>query len=812
MSANEAQNRLKALAQSRKEPSRFRRIARLFIKQFANPLVLLLLVAVMLSGIMGETTDMVFILCILLATGLLSFFQELHAGNAVEKLRQMLTTQVLALRGDEETPVNTQEIVPGDILLLKAGDIIPADCRILQCDHLHVNESALTGESFPAEKQEGEVPDTASLAEKVNCLWKGTHVVSGTAKALAVNVGDQTIFGQLKHSLEHDSETVFEKGLKDFGIFLLKITVFLSVFILGANLFFHKPLADSILFSLAIAVGMAPELLPAIMTLAMTAGANRMLKKKVIVKKLSSIINFGEMQVLCTDKTGTLTEGVTKVSQMVNVRGENNPYLYELAKANAVLQKGFSNPIDETLAKLDADVSGYHKQGEIPYDFVRRRLSILARKGDETLIITKGATTNILEICTRFSDGDGIRIIGDAERETITNQFEKYGRIGFRVLALATKQVNQDRFGKDDETGMTFMGFILLEDPLKEGVVESVNRLRELNTRLKIITGDNRYVAAYTAQKVGLNPSKIMTGSDMANMTPEALKVKVRNMEVFAEIEPQQKEMIILSLQKSGLAVAYLGDGINDAAAIHAADTGISVNDAVDVAKEAADFVLLEKDLSVLADGIIEGRKTFANSLKYIFISTGATFGNMFSVALSSLLLPFLPMLPKQILLTNFLTDFPYLAISNDNVDAERLKKPGRWNLSLIRKFMVVFGLHSSLFDFITFYFLFFYLHTGEAGFQTGWFLESVVTELLILFIVRSAKPVFKSRPSRVLLLAVAGMTLITLACIYITPIAALLQLEPLAWFPMAGIAAILLAYLITGDLLKLLFFRWVKE
>ncbi|MBI3511804.1 MAG: magnesium-translocating P-type ATPase [Bacteroidetes bacterium] len=807
----EAERRLRLQQGKEHTQNRFARELHLLIRQFRNPLVLLLLVAVLLSGIMRETTDMFIILAILLATGFLSFIQELNAGRSVEKLQQMLAVTVGVLREEKTMKLKSSEIVPGDILELSAGDIIPADCRILESEELHVNESALTGESFSVEKSSGDVKEGASISEKTNCLWKGTHIISGTAKALVVLTGNNTIFGQLKSSLEHEEETVFEKGIRNFGIFLLKITLVLSICILVINIIFHKPIADSILFSLAIAVGMAPELLPAIMTLSMTAGAKRMLRKKVIVKKLTSIINFGEVTVLCTDKTGTLTEGVSRVNRIVDADGKEDAELYRMAKVNASLQGGFTNPIDDALRKLGEDISGYNKCGEIPYDFKRKRLSIVAEKNSNYTMITKGALTNVLDVCTSYFSAKEIRSLGKDDLARITSRFREYGEQGFRVLGLAYKNFTTQKITKTDEANMIFLGFILLEDPLKEGVLHSIERFKKLNTTLKIITGDNRHVAAYTAAELGLDTSQVLLGSGIAAMSPEALKVKVKAVQVFAEIEPQQKEHIIRALQQSGEAVAYMGDGINDVAAIHAADTGISVNDAVDVAKEAADFVLLEKDLSVLADGITEGRKTFANSLKYIFISTGATFGNMFSVAGASLLLPFLPMLPKQILLTNFLTDFPYLAVSDDNVDDSQIEKPSRWNLKTVRRFMIVFGLHSSVFDFLTFFYLYFTLHLKESGFQTGWFLESVITELVILFVIRSSRSFLKSKPSHLLILIAVLMAAFTMVLIY-TPLAALFGLQSLPLAQLLMITGILFLYLVTADILKIFFFRYAMK
>lgn len=807
LSSSRAKKVLKQVSKGKKVESRFLLESKLLLRQFKNPLVLLLLAAVILSGILEETTDMFIILFILTSTALLSFLQELNAGRAVEKLQKLLQPVSLVLRDNQTIQINSENLVPGDILLLKAGDIIPADCRIIESSELHVNESTLTGESFPVEKMAGTVKEDVPLNEKSNSLWQGTHIISGFARGLVVYTGENTLFGKIRESLETESETVFEKGIKDFGIFLLRITLVLSIVILVVNLFFNKPFSQAVLFSLAIAVGMAPELLPAIMTLSMSAGAKRMLQKKVIVKKLTSIVNMGEVTVLCTDKTGTLTEGTSKVNRIVDTRENENELLYQYAKANAVLQQGFNNPIDQALSLLGTDISDFEKTAEIPYDFIRKRLTVLTRTNKENILITKGAVSNILEICSYYLDNNIPYPLTPEYTSTLNEQFKKHGEDGYRVLGLAYRKMEGNTLSKSDEKELIFMGFILLEDPLKEGAVDSIKRLRELNTGLKIITGDNRYIAAYTAHQLGLNTSRILTGAEFNSILPEALVIKVKQTDIFAEIEPHQKESIIKALQKSGEAVAYMGDGINDVAAIHVADTGISVNDAVDVAKEAADFVLLEKDLSVLADGIYEGRKTFRNALKYIFINTGATFGNMFSVAGASLILPFLPMLPKQILLTNFLTDFPYLAVSNDNVDPEYLKRPSHWDFKLIKRFMLVFGLHSSLFDFLTFSILFFYLKTNETGFHTGWFLESVITELLILIIIRSRKSFWKTHPSNWLIRISLTMGILAFYIPY-SPINQLLGMSALPLKTFLIIVLVLIFYLVTGDLLKIWFFK----
>jgi len=801
----------KQMAQFKKE-SRFATDLRLLLRQFANPLVLLLVVAVILSAMLGESSDAYIMLFILLTTCLLSFWQESNAGRAVEQLRKMIEMKHTVLREGKPLQLPVEQVVPGDILLLDAGDIIPADCRIVESNELHVNESSLTGESYPVEKMAGVVPETAPLGKKSNTLWQGTNVVSGTAKALVVQTGSQTIFGQMAHSVSQTVETAFEKGIKRFGYLLLRITISLSLVILAGNLYFRKPFFDAVLFSLALAVGMAPELLPAIMTFAMSAGAKRMLKQRVIVKKLSSIFNFGEVNVLCTDKTGTITEGNVVVKDMVDLNGTSDDRIRVYAWLNASLQNGFTNPIDAAIASLPVEAQGYEKVNEIPYDFIRKRLSVAVKKNGLQFFVTKGALTNVLEACSEIEWAQGNSSPLDQPiRKDIENRFEAYSREGYRVLGIAYKPLRQDRITRDDEQQMTFLGFILLEDPLKESASASIERLNQLHIDVKVITGDNRFAALHTAQKINIQEPHILTGEQLNSLSPEALTVQAMKTHIFAEIEPHQKERIVKALQKSNMTVAYIGDGINDVAAIVAADVGISTSNASDVAKEAADFVLLEKDLSVLAEGIGEGRRSFANSMKYIFITTGATFGNMFSVAGASLILPFLPMLPKQILLTNLITDFPFLTIASDRVDSEQLSKPGRWDMKMITRFMVVFGLHSSLFDFITFFILYRYYHLSGASFQTGWFLESSVTEVLILFVVRTRKALFLSRPGK-LLLAAGLMAIAVTWYLPFSSFAGLLGFSVAHAQQVMAIIGILLAYLITADLLKITFFRWMNR
>ncbi len=791
----------------KREKTSFEKDIALFISQFKSPLMLLLIGAVILSAFLGDTSDVFIILFIVLSTGLLSFFQERNASKTVEKLQSMIALRSTVLRDGIPQQIIGNEIVPGDILLFKAGDMIPADCLIIESNEINTNEASLTGESYPVRKEAGLIAENTVLSKRSNCLWEGTNIVSGTAKALVIHTGNNTLFGSIVQSVSTEVETSFEKGIKDFGYFLMKITLVLSVFILTVNLFNHKSIIESALFALALAVGMAPELLPAITTIAMSAGAKRLLEKKVIVKKLASIQNLGEVNLLCTDKTGTITEGAINVEGVVDYTGKSNEFVKKLAFWNAALESGYSNPIDEALKAMPiTDKTLPKKTNEIPYDFIRKRLSITVDTGTEQLLISKGAFPQIINICQSvLEEGNNIAPI----EQTIANinqQYEAFGVNGLRVIAVAYKTISNNNITKEDEVQMVFAGFILLQDPVKSGIIDTIEKLKKLHVNLKIITGDNRNVAKAIALKLGIKQPNVMTGAELIALDVEGLKNKVKNIHIFAEVEPQQKEHIIQALRYN-FTVAYMGDGINDVGAINAADIGISVENAVDVAREAADFVLMEKDLSVLLDGIKEGRKTFANTLKYIFINTGSTFGNMFSVAIASLLLPFLPMLPKQILLTNFITDFPYLTIASDNVDEEQLNKPGKWDLKFIRNYMIIFGIHSSVFDVITFLTLFYVLKVKESAFQTGWFIESILTELFILFIIRTHKNFFKSQPGKYLfILSVLGLIL-TLGLPY-SPLATEVGLTPLPWANLSIMLIIVAAYIITADLLKVWFFK----
>jgi len=807
LSQEAADNILKKKGSHPKNQSALKKDLLLLFGQFKSPLMLLLIGAVVISGFLGDNSDVFIILFIVLSTGLLSFFQERNAGKVVEKLQSMISLKATVLRNGQVQQIASSQIAEGDVIILKAGDMLPADCLIIDSNELHVNESSLTGESYPSRKEACVIDEQTELAKRKNCLWEGTNIVSGNAKALVIQTGDQTIFGSITLSAASSVETTFEKGIKDFGFFLMKITLTLAVFILVVNLLNHKGIIESALFALALAVGMAPELLPAITTIAMSAGAKRLLEKKVIVKKLNSIQNLGELNLLCTDKTGTITEGVIKVAGLIDGFGTESEFVKQLAFWNASLETGYSNPIDETLKQLKP-VSNIpvQKTGEVPYDFIRKRLSIAISNEKEQLLISKGAFLQILSICSKIRlTNESIEDIS-IHRQELENRFAQFGSKGLRAIGICYKNIDTNNISKDIESEMTFAGFILMSDPVKQGITETINELNKLKVGLKIITGDNKNVAASIAAGIGIKDPVIMTGKELFNTSSEALKQLVKRTHIFAEVEPQQKERIIFALKQT-YTVAYMGDGINDVSAINAADVGISVENAVDVAKEAADFVLMEKNLMVLVDGIREGRKTFANTLKYLYISTGSTFGNMCSVAAASLLLPFLPMLPKQILLTNFLTDFPFLTVTTDNVDKEQLERPGKWNLKMIRNYMVVFGIHSSLFDLITFLTLYFILKAKEEIFQTGWFIESVLSELFIVFIIRTHKNFFKSRPGKYLFILSAIALILTIGLPYL-PFANDIGLTALPVSYLGAMLLIVAGYIFTADLLKVWFFK----
>jgi Mg2+-importing ATPase len=810
---SEAKRRLHLYGPNRLHTTKKTDAFTLLLAQFKSPLILILLGAAILSFFLREPVDAAIITAIILLSSVLGFWQEKRATDAVNKLLAIVRINARVVRDGIETDVPTEEVVPGDVCILNAGDIIPGDASILESKDLFVQEAALTGESFPAEKNAGTVPQETPLTKRTNSLFMGTHVVSGNARAVVISTGPETEFGKVADRLRSaPAESEFEHGVRRFGYLLTEVTLILVIAIFGATVYLQRPLIDSFLFALAIAVGIVPELLPAIISINLAVGAVHMARRKVIVKQLASIENLGSMNILCADKTGTLTEGKVKLEGAHDAEGNSSEKALFYAYINSFYESGFTNPIDEAIrAEEQFDLNGYQKVDEVPYDFLRKRLSILVAKDGAHLMITKGAVSNVLDLCSSVELPGGCRNMGEM-RSRIEQQFKTLGQDGFRTLALAYKDLGEiSRIEKEHETGMTFLALLVFFDPPKLGVVEALNDLRKLGITLKLVTGDNLYVASNVTRKLlGYEP-KFLTGSEVHLMSDDALRSRANSVDVFAEIEPSQKERIILALRKAGNTVGVLGDGINDAPALHSADVGISVNSAVDVAKEAATIVLLEKDLAVLSAGVREGRKTFANTLKYIYMTTSANFGNMFSMAGAALFLPFLPLLPKQILLNNFLTDFPAMAISSDAVDAELVEKPKTWNIKFIRNFMIVFGIISSVFDFVTFAALLFILKATPEEFRTGWFVESVMTEVLIILVMRTWNPFYKSLPSHALLLTMILVLVVTLALPY-SPFRDLLGLQPLPLVTLVLLGAITVVYAAVSEIAKKIFHEIMFE
>ena len=813
LAGDEARQRLARYGANLLKPPKRSDVFTLLLAQFKSPIILILFFATGLSFFLQDPVQASIILTIVLVSGLLGFWQERSATNAVEKLLAIVQIKAAVLRdgGPKEIPV--EEIVPGDIVILSAGDIVPGDGLVQESKDLFVDEAMLTGETFPVEKAVAVLPAETPLGQRTNALWMGTHVVSGSATALVIRTGKETEFGKVSERLKlRPQETEFEHGIRHFGYFLMEVTLVLVVAIFAINVYLARPVLDSLLFSLALAVGLTPQLLPAIISINLAHGAKRMAQEKVIVKRLASIENFGSMNVICSDKTGTLTEGIVHLQSALDVEGAPSDKVLLHAYLNAFYETGFTNPIDEAIrTHRQFDLSGYRKQDEIPYDFLRKRLSILVSHDDTNLMVTKGALLNVLAVCSSAETGEGTIVDIAAVRDRIQQHFEEFSSKGFRTLGVAYKNMGTGSLiSKGHEAGMTFLGFLVLFDPPKSNIVETIASLKTLGVALKIITGDNHLVAANVSQQMGLAKTKIITGPDLRQMSDAALLKRVGDVDVFAEVEPNQKERIILALRMAGNVVGYMGDGINDTSALHVADVGISVESAVDVAKDAADIVLLEKDLGVLVRGVREGRMTFANTLKYVFMATSANFGNMFSMAGVSLFLPFLPLLPKQILLTNLLTDFPEMTIATDSVDSEMVDYPRRWDIKAIRQFMMTFGLVSSVFDYLTFGVLLFMLHSTPAQFRTGWFLESVISASLIVLVIRSRKPFFKSRPGKYLLRATLSIVVVTLILPF-TPLAEIFGFSSLPISFLLIIGMIVTFYIITAEMVKTVFYQKVK-
>jgi len=783
----------------------------LFFTQFKSPIILILISASMLSLILKNSTDAIVILVIVFVSSLLGFWQEKGATNAIKKLLSIIQIKTNVIRNGKQESIFVEQIVPGDVVILTAGDMIPGDGIILESRDLFVNEATLTGETYPVEKHtEKDILQTV-IKERKNMLFMGSHVVSGTAKTLITKTSTNTEIGRISERLKfRPPETEFEHGARKFGYFLMEITLILVIAIFAVNSYFGRPIMDAFLFSIALAVGLTPQLLPAVISINLSKGAKKMASKKVIVKKLASIENLGGMNILCCDKTGTLTKGEVQIKSAVDADNKENQKIRVFAYVNAFFETGFTNPIDEAIrTQCKFDIMGFLKLDEIPYDFIRKRLSILVSYQNKNLLITKGAFNNIFAVCNRVELANDNIVPISTIKERIEKQFEELSDNGFRIIGISYKKTTKPQINKEDENEMIFLGFLAFFDPIKPGISNVINNLKHLGVSTKVISGDNRFVVKYVSGQIGLSEHKMLTGGELRNISDEALLNQVNAVSIFAEIEPSQKERIILALKKSSNVVGFLGDGVNDAIALHAADVGISVEGAADVAKESADIVLLEKDLEILTDGVVLGRITFVNTLKYVFMATSANFGNMFSMAGASLFLSFLPLLPKQILLENLTTDFPELTISTDKVDQNLIQQPRRWDIKFIRKFMVTFGFLSVVFDFLAFG-VFILLHATEQEFRTGWFIESVISASVVVLIIRTQKPFFKSKPSSHLLLVTLFVVVATVVLPF-TPLAEIFGFAVISASFYVSIAIIIILYVISAEIIKRKFYSMIR-
>jgi P-type Mg2+ transporter len=735
--------------------------------RFRNPLVLLLICASIIAALTGDLKSFLVINTMVLLSVILDFVQEYRAASAAEGLRQSVALRATVLRDGTEQVIASADLVPGDVVCLSAGNLVPADGVVISSRDLFVNQALLTGESFPVEKYPGiTAAITSQLDSAVNAVFMGTSVITGSARVLLTHTGAATALGNIGAALrtKRGIDTL-DVGTHRFGMLIMRLTLFLVLFVLLVNIVLHRPWLESFMFAIALAVGLTPELLPMIVSVTLSRGALRMARKQVIVKRLSAIHDLGQMDVLCTDKTGTLTEARIQLERHVDSRGIESERVVELAYLNSFFETGLRSPLDDAILQhKEVDVSAWNKIDEVPFDFERRRVSVLVESGKQRMLVVKGAPEDTLRLCTHYENGEEFRPLDNATR-LVTNQlFDSLGREGFRVLAIAWRNVLPDHPHAvvDDETELTFAGFAAFLDPPKLDAAAALSDLDNSGVAVKILTGDNELVTQYVCSTLGIPITGILLGSDIAKLDDAALSVQAESANVFCRVTPAQKNRIVTLLRHRHHTVGYLGDGINDAPALHAADVGISVDGAADVAKDAADLILLEHTLAALREGVIEGRRTFSNIQKYLMMGTSSNFGNMFSMAGATLFLPFLPMTPIQILLNNLLYDISEIAIPFDHVEPEAVAKPQAWDIDFIRNFMLVLGPVSSLFDFLMFYVLLTVLHADAALFRTGWFVESLATQVLVIFIIRTRRNPLHSKPHPLLLISSVTIVLVS--------------------------------------------------
>ena len=808
-----------------------------FLSHFRSPLTIILIIAAIVSGFLGDPLDAIIILSIVLVSVSLDFTQEYRAGRAADALRRRVATMATTFRNDTKHDIEVSELVPGDVILLSAGDIVPADARIISAKDFYVDQSALTGESFPVEKTTEPVYST-NVTDSVkwnNYLFMGTSVTNGTATAVIARTGSSTQYGEIaRKSAERKPETEFEGGLRRFGYLIMQVTFILVIAVFFINALFKRDILNSLLFSVALAVGLTPGLLPVILSINLARGAAAMSKKGVIVKRLAAIPNFGSMDVLCSDKTGTLTENRVTVILHVDIEGKDSEKVFLYSLLNSRYQTGLRSPLDEAILKHEeVNTDHYQRIDEIPFDFIRKRLSIAVSENQGTLLITKGAPEEIVKVVSHYEFDGGIYDLTSDARRKIEREYRDLSSQGFRVLGVSYRKAeSKSTYSVADENSMVFLGFIAFTDPVKETAGESLELLRQAGVKLKILTGDSEIVAGKICQQLGfqvyqyrrgrkydervgsitrtieVEPINIMQSSEIENMDDDALARVVERADIFTRINPAQKNRILNALKANGHVVGYLGDGINDTPSMKVADVSISVTNAVDIAKESADIILLRNDLKVISDGVIEGRKTIGNTMKYIMMAISSNFGNMFSAAGASLFLPFLPMLPIQILLNNLLYSFGQLALPSDNVDQAYVQRPQRLRTSFIRDFMLFFGPVSSIFDFLTFFVMLYVFKATAPLFQTAWFVESLFTQSLVIFVIRTRViPFYRSRANKLLLLNIAIILVLAIVLPFtrVGDVFGFVSLPPTFLLILVGF---IVAYLGLVELMKIWFYR----
>jgi Mg2+-importing ATPase len=785
----EAERRLAALGANDLHAERGASPLRELAAPFANPLVFTLLFASAISAYAGEVASATIIVLMVLLSAALHVTQTYRSRQAIDRLRGSVAPTATVLRDGAWHELPRQQLVPDDLIRLSAGDLVPADARLIEAKDLHVQQAALTGEALPVEKSAAadgrQAAAPAAASDDAHQVFLGTSVISGTGIAVVTATGNATAYGEIARRLAARApETEFERGMRSFSVLITRTIVCLTFFLVVVSVALHRDPLQSLLFAVALAVGLVPEFLPMITSVTLANGAVRMARRKVIVKRLQAIQNLGSIDVLCSDKTGTLTSGEMRVVDVVAAGGGRPDRVLELVRLNSHFETGIKSPLDAAVlrdapADLEHDAT-YQKLDEIPFDFERRLLSVVVASGDERLLITKGAPESVVAHCTTCEDGTTVRGLDDAARAHLLGALDQASRRGERLLAVAWRRVQpQAAYTTADEANLTLAGFVAFSDPPLPDAASALAALRADGVRVKILTGDNELIAAHVCAEAGLPTDAVVVGNQIDRLTDAALGPIADRTTVFARVSPAQKNRILLALKARGHVVGFLGDGVNDAPALHAADVGISVAGAVDVAREAADVVLLERNLRVLHTGIVEGRKAFGNVMKYLLMGTSSNFGNMFSMAGAALVLPFLPMLPMQILLNNFLYDVAQVTIPTDRVDDAWIRSPRRWDMRLVRKFMIAVGPISSVFDFLTFYALLRVLHASESLFHTGWFVESLVTQTLVLLVIRTMRNPLRDPPSRALATSIAGVVILGVSLPYL-PVAGLLGFTPL--------------------------------